>query len=46
MILTVGKNNPVDSAREAAFKEDLRSFQDEFSFKYIKGLYKKNRTKG
>ena len=27
VILTVGKNNPVESAREAAFKEDLRSFQ-------------------
>ena len=27
VILTVGKNNPVESAKEAKFKEDIRSFQ-------------------
>ena len=36
VILTVGKNNPVDSAKEAAFKEDLRSFQDELALSISK----------
>ena len=26
VILTISKNNPVDSAKEAKFKEDVRSF--------------------
>ena len=31
MILTISKNNPVESAKEAAFKEDLRVFQDDLA---------------
>ena len=31
VILTILKNNPVSSAKEAAFKEDIRSFQTELS---------------
>ena len=31
VILTISKNNPVLSAKEAAFKEDIRSFQTELS---------------
>ena len=31
VILTISKNNPVSSAKEAAFKEDIRSFQTELS---------------
>ena len=27
VILTISKNNPVDSAKEAKFKEDVRSFR-------------------
>ena len=36
VILTVGKNNPVESAREAAFKEDVRSFQDDLALSISK----------
>ena len=36
VILTVGKNNPVESAREATFKEDVRSFQDELALSISK----------
>ena len=36
VILTVGKNNPVDSAREAKFKEDVRSFQNELALSISK----------
>ena len=36
VILTVGKNNPVESAREATFKEDLRSFQDDLALSISK----------
>ena len=36
VILTVEKNNPVESAREAAFKEDLRSFQDDLALSISK----------
>ena len=31
VILTLSKNNPIESAREAAFKEDVRTFQDELA---------------
>ena len=31
IIITLTKNNPVSSAKEAAFKEDIRSFQTELS---------------
>ena len=31
VILTISKNNPIESAREAAFKEDIRTFQDELA---------------
>ena len=36
VILTVGKNNPVESAREATFKEDVRSFQDDLALSVSK----------
>lgn len=29
VIITVGKNNPVESAREAKFKEDIQTFRDD-----------------
>ena len=29
VILTLSKNNPIESAREAKFKEDVRSFKDD-----------------
>ena len=41
VILTVGKNNPVESAREAAFKEDVRSFQDDLALSISKDYTKK-----
>ena len=31
VILTLSKNNPIESAREATFKEDVRTFQDELA---------------
>ena len=31
VILTLSKNNPIESAKEAAFKEDVRIFQDELA---------------
>ena len=31
VILTLSKNNPIDSAKEATFKEDARVFQDELA---------------
>ena len=31
MILTLSKNNPIDSSKEATFKEDVRTFQDELA---------------
>ena len=31
VVLTITKNNPIESAKEAAFKEDIRTFQDELS---------------
>ena len=36
VILTISKNNPVDSAKEAKFKEDVRSFQDDLSLSISK----------
>ncbi len=36
VILTITKNNPVDSAKEATFKEDVRSFQDELALTVAK----------
>ena len=36
VILTISKNNPVESAREATFKEDVRSFQDELALTIAK----------
>ena len=31
VILTLSKNNPIESAKEASFKEDVRAFQDELA---------------
>ena len=31
VILTLSKNNPIENAREATFKEDIRIFQDELA---------------
>ena len=31
VILVISKNNPIESAREAIFKEDVRMFQDELN---------------
>ena len=31
VILTLNRNNPVDSAKEAIFKQDVRTFQDELA---------------
>ena len=31
VILTISKNNPVESAKEGTFKEDVRSFQDDLA---------------
>ena len=31
VILTLSKNNPIESSKEAAFKEDIRTFQDELA---------------
>ena len=41
VILTITKNNPVSSAKEATFKEDMVSIQDEFSM-YISKKYTDN----
>lgn len=38
MILIVGKNNPVESAREARFKEEIRTFQYELSLAISKNM--------
>ena len=38
MILTLSKNNPIESAKEARFKEDVRTFQDELAL-YISKQY-------
>ena len=36
VILTVGKNNPVESAREATFKEDVQTFRDDLALSISK----------
>ena len=36
VILTLSKNNPIESAREAKFKEDVRSFKDDLSLTIAK----------
>ena len=38
VILTLSKNNPIESAKEAAFKEDVRAYQDELNM-YISREY-------
>ena len=38
VILTISKNNPVSSAKEATFKEDMANIQDELSM-YISKKY-------
>ena len=43
VILTITKNNPVSSAKEATFKEDIVSIQDELSM-YISKKYTDNPT--
>ena len=47
VILTITKNNPVSSAKEATFKEDVRGMQDELSLylskKYTKDLMNFNK---
>ena len=42
-ILTINKNNPVSSAKEATFKEDMASIQDELSM-YLSKKYTDNPT--
>ena len=36
VILNISKNNPVESAKEARFKEDVRSFQEDLSLSISK----------
>lgn len=36
VILTITKNNPVSSAKESAFKEDVRTFQDDLALTLAK----------
>ena len=43
VILTITKNNPVSSAKEATFKEDMASIQDELSM-YLSKKYTDNPT--
>ena len=43
VILTITKNNPVSSAKEATFKEDVTAMQDELSM-YISKKYADNPT--
>ena len=43
VILTITKNNPVSSAKEATFKEDMSNIQDELSM-YISKKYTDNPT--
>ena len=43
VILTITKNNPVSSAKEATFKEDMVSIQDELSM-YLSKKYTDNST--
>ena len=41
VILTLSKNNPIESAREATFKEDVRAFQDELALSVSKEYVEK-----
>ncbi|CDC78980.1 unknown [Clostridium sp. CAG:465] len=43
VILTITKNNPVSSAKEATFKEDMSNIQDELSM-YLSKKYTDNPT--
>ena len=43
VILTITKNNPVSSAKEATFKEDMSNIQDELSM-YLSKKYTENPT--
>ena len=43
VILTISKNNPVSSAKEATFKEDMTNIQDELSM-YLSKKYTDNPT--
>ena len=43
VILTITKNNPVSSAKEATFKEDVTAIQDELSM-YLSKKYTENPT--
>ena len=43
VILTISKNNPVSSAKEATFKEDITAIQDELSM-YLSKKYTDNPT--
>ncbi|MBQ9012509.1 MAG: hypothetical protein IJ094_02925 [Bacilli bacterium] len=36
VFLTISKNNPIESAKEARFKEDVRTFQDELALSVSK----------
>ena len=36
VILTMSKNNPVERAKEATFKEDVRTFQDDLALTVAK----------
>ena len=38
VILTITKNNPVSSAKEATFKEDMANIQDELSMYISKNI--------
>lgn len=40
VMLNLSKNNPIESAKEATFKEDIRSYQDELNM-YIANEYQK-----
>ena len=44
IIIALTKNNPIESAKEAAFKEDVRAIQDKLSM-YILDEYDKNPKK-
>ena len=41
VILSVSKNNPVESAREATFKEDVQTFRDDLALSISKDYTKK-----
>ncbi len=43
VVLTITKNNPISSAKEATFKEDMTSIQDELSM-YLSKKYTDNPT--